>query len=449
LLSDFQKHINNKFSFLKSKKLLIAFSGGLDSLVLSHLLSVLKYDISLAHCNFRLRGIESDIDEKFALQKAKGLDIKYYVNRFDTSDYAKKNKLSIQMAARELRYTWFQEIMQDNDYDYLLTAHHADDNLETFLINLSRGTGLEGLTGIPEINQKIIRPLLVFSKIQLEKYAKAKQLRWREDISNADTKYLRNRIRHDLIPILKELNPSLIESFNQTLNNLKGSEQIIKDRVKNVQQQVFSEEKDNIKINIQKLKKLSDPRSYLFELLKAFGFTEWNDVFDLLDSQSGKQILSKTHRLIKDREFLLLEKITAKIHLQFEVLESTDQLETESFQLIFKELDSFYQQDYRKNRSNHTVYINKDLLIFPLQVRKWKKGDYFCPLGMQGKKKLSKYFKDEKLSLLEKENIWLLCSDNKIVWVINHRSDERFKITEQTKNILKVEIKGIKPQGKP
>ena len=449
MLSDFQKHINNKFSFLKSKKLLIAFSGGLDSLVLSHLLSVLKYDISLAHCNFRLRGIESDIDEKFALQKAKGLDIKYYVNRFDTSDYAKKNKLSIQMAARELRYTWFQEIMQDNDYDYLLTAHHADDNLETFLINLSRGTGLEGLTGIPEINQKIIRPLLVFSKIQLEKYAKAKQLRWREDISNADTKYLRNRIRHDLIPILKELNPSLIESFNQTLNNLKGSEQIIKDRVKNVQQQVFSEEKDNIKINIQKLKKLSDPRSYLFELLKAFGFTEWNDVFDLLDSQSGKQILSKTHRLIKDREFLLLEKITAKIHLQFEVLESTDQLETESFQLIFKELDSFYQQDYRKNRSNHTVYINKDLLIFPLQVRKWKKGDYFCPLGMQGKKKLSKYFKDEKLSLLEKENIWLLCSDNKIVWVINHRSDERFKITEQTKNILKVEIKGIKPQGKP
>jgi tRNA(Ile)-lysidine synthase len=441
LLSDFQKHINNKFSFLKSKKLLIAFSGGLDSLVLTHLFSVLKYDVSLAHCNFRLRGIESDLDEKFAMQKAKDLDIKYYINSFNTSDYAKKNKQSIQMAARELRYTWFQKLMQENNFDYLLTAHHADDNLETFLINLTRGTGLEGLTGIPEINQKTIRPLLVFSKVQLENYAKTNSLSWREDKSNADTKYLRNKIRHDLIPILKEINPSFISSFNHTLNNLKGSDHIIKDRIKNVHQQVFSEENDIIKISIQKLKKLNEPKSYLFELLKDFGFTEWNDVFDLLDSQSGKQILSKTHRLIKDREYLLLEKINSKTPRQFEILEPTNQLEIESFQIIFEEVDSFNQEVYKKNRSNHVVYIDKDLLIFPLLVRKWQKGDYFCPLGMQGKKKLSKYFKDEKLTLFEKENIWLLCSDNKIVWVINHRSDERFKITEQSKNILKVEIK--------
>ncbi len=441
MLSDFQKHINNKFSFLKSKKLLIAFSGGLDSLVLTHLFSVLKYDVSLAHCNFRLRGIESDLDEKFAMQKAKDLDIKYYINSFNTSDYAKKNKQSIQMAARELRYTWFQKLMQENNFDYLLTAHHADDNLETFLINLTRGTGLEGLTGIPEINQKTIRPLLVFSKVQLENYAKTNSLSWREDKSNADTKYLRNKIRHDLIPILKEINPSFISSFNHTLNNLKGSDHIIKDRIKNVHQQVFSEENDIIKISIQKLKKLNEPKSYLFELLKDFGFTEWNDVFDLLDSQSGKQILSKTHRLIKDREYLLLEKINSKTPRQFEILEPTNQLEIESFQIIFEEVDSFNQEVYKKNRSNHVVYIDKDLLIFPLLVRKWQKGDYFCPLGMQGKKKLSKYFKDEKLTLFEKENIWLLCSDNKIVWVINHRSDERFKITEQSKNILKVEIK--------
>ncbi len=441
MLSDFQKHIDNNFSFLKRKKLLIAFSGGLDSLVLSHLFYVMKYDISLAHCNFRLRGIESDIDEKFAIQKAKEFNKKYFINHFNTDEYAKKNKLSIQMAARELRYSWFQELIKEHDFDYLLTAHHADDNLETFLINLSRGTGLEGLTGIPEINQNTIRPLLVFPKTKLENYAKTNRLSWREDSSNADTKYLRNNIRHKLIPLLKELNPSFIDSFNHTLNHLKGSNQIVKDRIEDVRQEIFKEEKDIIEIHIEKLKKLNDPKSYLFELFKNYGFTEWNDVFDLLESQSGKQILSKTHRLIKNRDLLLLTKRSIKTNEQFEVLESTDQLEIESFQIIFKEMESNLLSVSSNKKWNQIVHIDKDLLIFPLQVRKWRKGDYFCPLGMQGKKKLSKYFKDEKLSLIEKENIWLLCSQNKIVWVINHRFDERFKITDQTKKILKVEIK--------
>ena len=449
MFSDFQKHIKNNFSFLKGKKLLIAISGGLDSIVLSNLFHKMEYDISFAHCNFHLRGIDSDLDEKFVIEKADEFNIKYYITHFNTFDHAKKNRQSIQMAARELRYSWFRELLKIHGFDYLLTAHHADDNLETFLINLTRGTGLEGLTGIPEIKNKTIRPLLPFTKIEIENYAKENNLSWREDRSNDDTKYLRNKIRHELIPIFNEINPAFMESFANTLNYLKGSDQIIKDRITNVQQQIITQEESLIKFDIEKLKKLNNPKPYLFELFRDYGFTEWNDVFDLLDSQSGKQIISKTHRLIKDRDYLLLVKRENVSSQEIEITESGHKVKVDSFNLIIEDCSNPPHQIILTKGSGGIIYIDKDLLSFPLHVRKWQKGDYFYPFGMKGKKKLSKYFKDEKLSLFEKENIWLLCSENKIVWILNRRLDERFKITEQTKKILKLEIKGIKPQGKP
>jgi tRNA(Ile)-lysidine synthase len=441
LIFDFQKHIQNNFSFLKGKKLLIAISGGLDSVVLTHLFNEMKFEISLAHCNFNLRGNESYLDEEFVKNMATVLKKEYFITHFDTAEYAIKIGASIQMAARELRYNWFNELLQNHDFEYVLTAHHADDNLETFLINLTRGTGLEGLKGIPEINNKIIRPLLSFNKLQIKEYAFKHNISWREDNSNSDTKYLRNQIRHELVPILNKINPNFMESFAHTLKYLKGSSQIVEDRIKNVQKDILIKDKELIKIDIQKLKILSNSKSYLHELLKNYGFTEWNDVFSLLDAQSGKQVHSKTHRLIKDREYLLLAELKKNEIDKMEISESCHKMKIDHFNLIFENIDASEKNFSDEINSKQIVLIDKDLLRFPLHVRKWKKGDYFYPLGMQGRKKLSKYFTDEKLSLIDKENIWLLCSENKIVWILNHRSDKRFSVSNSTKNILKVKTK--------
>lgn len=438
MLTQFSEHINTQFSFLKDKKLLIAISGGIDSVMLTHLLSQLNFTISLAHCNFRLRGKDADLDEIFVKNLAKQLQVSVFTKSFKTETIAKQEKLSIQLAARKLRYDWFDELIKEHKLDYILTAHHADDNLETFLINTIRGTGLDGLTGIPKKNKNIIRPLLPFSREQIENYAKENNIAWREDSTNAETKYLRNKIRHDVIPTLKELNPSLLTSFNQTIENLKGSRQIIDDSIEKISDEVVIPAEAGIqKFNIENLKKLENPKAYLYELLKEYGFTEWNDVTDLLDTQSGKQVVSKTHRLVKDRAFLLLTELSKeKLEQTFSVSESDIELKMQDFKL---KLSSVKTRNPKLETQN-IVYTDKDKLKFSLTVRKWKNGDYFYPLGMQGKKRLSKFFKDEKMSLLQKEKIWLLCSANQIVWVIGKRLDDRYKITDTTTNILKIEI---------
>jgi tRNA(Ile)-lysidine synthase len=328
--------------------------------------------------------------------------------------------------------------MHLHSFDYLLTAHHADDNLETFLINLVRGTGLEGLKGIPEINDRTIRAILPFTKVEIEQYANENNLTWRKDSSNLDTKYLRNKIRHELIPILNELNPSFMKSFTHTLNHLKGSNQIVKDRIQKVEEDLLTKKDDIIKFDIAKLNLLSKPKSYLFELLKKYGFTEWNDVFSLLKAQSGKQVYSKTHRLIKDRDYLLLAKLNYDNIQEIDIEKSDNRIRTDNFELVLENINLSEEKTHLVNKNKQIIHVDKDLLSFPLHVRKWQKGDYFYPVGMQGKKKLRKYFNDEKLSLIDKEKIWLLCSENKIIWVINHRSDSRFSVSNTTKNILKI-----------
>ncbi len=439
MLLDFQKHIDSHFSFLKNKKLLIAISGGVDSVVLAHLLNQLNFDVALAHCNFRLRGNASDLDEAFVQNFAKSQQNNYYITSFETENYAIKNNISIQMAARDLRYTWFDQLIKKQGFDYLLTAHHADDNLETFLINLSRGTGLGGLSGIPVINNQIIRPLLPFSRKEIEAYANANNISWREDLSNAETKYLRNKLRHDVIPLLKEINPNLLESFSKTIEHLKGSKQIVSDRINAIKKEVTIATDKSLKFNVQTLKSLNNPKAYLFEILNPYGFTEWDDVLNLLEAQSGKQVFSKTHRLIKDRAYLILDKLNIESQLNsHKINESDTNLKVENFKLKIQNTNSTSLKDL-KITNQKIIYIDKSLLTFPLTVRKWEKGDYFYPLGMRGKKKLSKYFKDEKLSVIDKENIWLLCSNNTIVWIINYRQDDRFKVIKSTKNILKIE----------
>lgn len=436
MLELLKNHIDDNLSFLNESKLLIAISGGVDSVLLTHLCNKLGLNISLAHCNFNLRGKESDADEDFVLQLAEDLDLEVFIESFDTELYAKENKRSIQMAARELRYTWFEALAEQLKFDYVLTAHHADDNLETFFINFTRGTGLEGLTGIPEVKGKFVRPLLPFSSDDIQTSAKDNNIKWRDDSSNKSVKYLRNKLRHEVIPILKEINPSLLDSFQNTLNNLRDSSDIIADSVDAfLNKTIESLDENEVKFKISEFKKVANPKAYLYESLKVFGFTQWDDVVDLLDAETGKQVFSTTHRLIKNREYLLLTSNQKDEDIEILISENENEVETPFGILLFDEADTLFRK-----RTN-VICVDKETLKYPLKIRKKHEGDVFYPIGMSGKKKLSKYFKDEKMSLLDKENTWLLCSGDDIVWVINKRADSRFKVTDSSKHILKIELK--------
>ena len=436
MLNKFNTHINSKLSFLKEGRLLIAISGGIDSVVLTHLFNDLGLNVALAHCNFNLRGDESDADEAFVLELAENLDLEVFIESFDTEIYAKKHKQSIQMAARVLRYNWFEELAEQLQFDYILTAHHADDNLETFLINFTRGTGLEGLTGIPEVNEKFVRPLLPFSSENIEAYAKEHKIKWREDSSNKSVKYLRNKLRHEVVPILKEINPSLLKSFQNTLDNLNDTADIVEESTNAVLKRAIETiDEYHIAFKISEFKKVNNPKAYLFEVFKDYGFTEWLDVLDLLDAETGKQVFSQTHRLIKNRKHLLLSEINFEVSETISISEHEKQVETPFGALFFDDADAIL------SKRTHIIFVDKDTLEFPLSIRKHKEGDVFYPLGMTGKKKVSKYFKDEKLSLIDKENTWLLCSGEDVVWVINRRADSRFRVTDNTKQILKIEFK--------
>ena len=437
MLQKFSNHINQNLSFLKEKKLLLAISGGLDSVVLMHLCNQLHLNISLAHCNFKLRNEESDLDENFVINLAQISSNQIFTINFETEKIAKNRQISIQIAARELRYNWFGELEEKHSFDFILTAHHLDDSLETFLIHLTRGSGLEGFTGIPSTNGNIIRPLLPFSRAEILEYAIENQLEWREDSSNAITKYLRNNIRHQVIPILKEINPSLLDSFANSISYLQDAQQIIDDRIEEISAKISVEKDGMLFFDISKINQLSNPKAYLYQLLKKYQFTEWNNVVDLLTSQSGKQVFSKTHVLLKDRDFLILSEVSSKKNdsESFEILEHQSQISNPIFL-------NFEVNPLKITENKQTILVVKNMLQYPLILRKWKDGDYFYPTGMEGKKKLSKYFKDEKFSLIEKEKTWLLCSaENEIIWVINHRQDRRFLANSSTENTVKITYK--------
>ncbi|WP_298223865.1 tRNA lysidine(34) synthetase TilS [Flavobacterium sp.] len=436
MLEKLRNHLNENLPFLKDKKLLLAVSGGIDSMVMVDLFHKLHYKIAIAHCNFQLRGAESFGDEQFVVDYADKNKIPVFTTKFDTKAFAEDYKLSIQLAARDLRYHWFYELLETEHYDYILTAHHADDNLETFLINLSRGTGLEGLTGIPEQNDKIIRPLLAFNRTAIETYADEDKINWREDSSNASDKYLRNKIRHDLVPLFKDLNANFIDSFQKTQSYLQQSQAMAEDAAVMVYQQVASEQGDEIHFDLKKLTQLPNYTSYLYHWLNEFGFTAWDDIYALADAQSGKQVFSKDYRLLKDRGVLIVAPISNEIeNLEFTIDKNVQDV---NFPLKL----SFCKVADTAHISNSVIFVDEEKLQFPLLLRKWKSGDAFQPSGMQGQsKKLSKFFKDEKFSLFEKENSWLLCSGNEIVWVVGFRHDERFKADAHTKKILKIEVK--------
>ncbi|SHL71145.1 tRNA lysidine(34) synthetase TilS [Flavobacterium xanthum] len=435
MLQKFQNHLLHNFQFLRGKKILIATSGGKDSMVMVHLLQHLDYEIGIAHCNFQLRGIESFGDQNFVQEYASANNISIFITQFDTKAFSEDYKISTQVAARELRYNWFYELLETEKYDYILTAHHADDNLETFLINLSRGTGLEGLIGIPEQNEKVVRPLLAFSQEEMEEYAILHGIQWREDSSNASDKYLRNKIRHHVVPLLKELNPNFLLSFHKTQGYLQQAQDMVDDAAIMVYQQVAQQDGDTIYFDLKKLQKLPNYKSYLYQWLNEFGFKAWVDIYDLVDSQSGKCVYSSEYRLLKDRDSLLLSRLNEEDEIQeYAILENQKEVNIPLNLSFCKVADISIG-------SNKTIFVDADKLHYPLVLRHWNEGDHFQPFGMDGKsKKISKLFKDEKLSLIEKESKWLLCSNTEIVWVIGLRQDERFRIDNTTKNILKIQL---------
>jgi tRNA(Ile)-lysidine synthase len=429
----FKDHIAQHFPQLRGKKLLLAVSGGLDSMVMLHLMQSVSNDVSVAHANFSLRGLESDGDEIFVRTYCQQHHIPVFVKKFETEVFANKHKLSIQQAARQLRYEWFEELCQREGFDFVLTAHHLDDQLETFLIHLVRGTGLQGLTGIPEQQGNILRPLLTFSRKELEAFAQEQLISWREDSSNQETYYLRNKLRKSVVPLLKELNPSFLDGFHHTLQHLKQSQYLADVAADEAWKSVTELKKGSISFDLKKWAVLPNPEAYLHAWFSSYGFTAWDDILHLAqNAPSGKIIYSPNYRLLKNRQQLILEPILPQPK-QFQI-ESLDAVDGEC-PLIWEKVTSFSECD------QDSIVVDADALKFPLILRRWQEGDYFYPFGMQGKKKLSKFFKDEKIPVFEKEKIWLLCSENKIIWVVGYRVDRRFQVSENTQNLLKFRIK--------
>lgn len=444
MLNSFNTYIKKEKLFSKTDKILLTVSGGIDSIVLCELFHQAGLKFGIAHCNFQLRGDESDTDELFVEELAEKYEVQFHSVSFDTSAFSKKNKMSIQVAARQLRYQWFEEIRTQFDYKYIATAHHQDDSIETFFINLIRGTGISGLHGILPKQNNIIRPLLFTGKDQIEVFAKKNKLEHREDSSNASDKYLRNKIRHQLIPLLKELNPNISQTIAEDIQRLSDTEKVYKKEITNVSSKIIKEDKNGIRISIIELKKLNPIEPYLFEFLYPLGFNSAtvDEIIESLTGQSGKQFYSATHRLIKDRDFLILEssskhQVSGQKKSNHKIKKSQKSLVIDEIKLNFKSISK--TAHYNLQTTNESVNIDLDKLQFPVEIRKWEKGDTFYPLGMKGKKKLSDFFIDKKLSIFEKENTWLLTSNNKVVWVIGLRLDDRFKVTDKTKKIYFVE----------
>lgn len=431
MFEPFKNHIETQLPNLFDSKLLVACSGGLDSTVLVQLTHQLGLDIAIAHCNFNLRGKESKADEAFVKDLASRLGLHFHSKSFDTNSELQKRGGSIQMVTRDLRYEWFETVLQSEGYDNVLTAHHLDDSLETFLINLSRGTGIDGLTGIPSQNQNVIRPMLPFSRIDIFDYAKTHKMKWREDSSNVEDKYLRNKIRHDIVPRLKELHPNFLGNFKSTQRRLRGTAAILENTKHELQSKLFKPKKGQLRIAIAELQKFDPLKEYLYLLFGDFGFTEWDDLAHLLHAMSGKRVISKTHILVKDRDDLILSELTVPNNESYLLKKGQDKLEV-PIKLKIENVETM------GSLSDNVLYVDKETLNYPLKLRKWENGDYFYPLGMKGKKKLSKFFKDEKIDRIAKESQWLLCSDDGIIWVVGRRADDRFKVRESTKDIIKI-----------
>lgn len=435
MLDQFKQHIAQKFPEIFNGKTLLAVSGGVDSMVLLHLYFALKLDFAVAHCNFQLRGTESDLDEKLVIDFCQKNNIPCFVERFDTMQFVENRKTSIQIAARELRYNWFKQICIDQNYQFIATAHHLDDQAETFLINFTRGTGIDGLVGIPEKNENIIRPLLSFSREDILKYAIENEIAWREDQSNASTKYLRNKMRHLVLPVLKEENAEFLKSFQNTLNHLKQTQLLANDAVAFFEKECVKMKDKELEIDLEKTENFNNKKHYLLQILKRYGFSSIDEIEKICISDAGKVLKNEQYTILKDRKKLIVFEEKSVLKHVFYIKSKDDVLNLP----LFINISEVETEEF--NTDKRTIFVNSNLLKWPLVLRRKKTGDYFQPFGMNGIKKVSKFFKDEKLSKIQKDNTWILENgDGKIIWIVGLRADDRFKITSNNQKNYKITL---------
>ncbi len=423
-----QRYIETHRLLSVQDKVWVALSGGADSVALLRVLMELGYSCQAAHCNFQLRGEESDRDEAFVQKLCESFFIPLQVIKFDTEDYAKSNRISIEMAARELRYDWFSKLCSQEQGSKMAVAHHRDDSVETLLLNLIRGTGINGLKGISCMNGNIVRPLLEVTREDILEYLKEIGQDYVTDSTNLEDEYQRNKIRLNLLPLMKELNPSVSESLWETMKRLSEVEKIYrKDRERRLAEAVHHPSSDEQRMEIQKIWQDVSPQTLLYEWLYPLGFnsSQIADIFQSVQTeQSGKRFFSAEWELLRDRSLLLVHRLEQASHLpevEVSILERTD---------------TFVIQT-----DKNVACLDADKVTLPLEVRQWEEGDSFVPLGMKGKKNVCKYMTDRKFSLFQKERQYVLVSEGKIVWLMGERIDHRFRVTEDTRRILFIRLK--------
>ncbi len=419
---DIARYIEKEKLFGLKDKILIALSGGADSVALFRVLVYQGYSCEVAHCNFQLRGEESERDEQFVRNLCEQFGVQSHVIRFDTKEYAAQHHVSIEMAARELRYHWFEELRKELKADVIAVAHHRDDSVETFLLNLIRGTGINGLNGIRPKNNRIVRPLLSVCREDILLYLKELKQDYVTDSTNLQDEYTRNKIRLNLIPMMAAINPSVKSSICLTAAHLSDASAIYNKVIEEGKKRVISEDG----ISIEKLQAEPSPRALLFEILYPLGFnpSQIDDVYRSLERQSGRKFFSNSWMIVRDRTYLLTKELTS------------ESLETVSEEPVITQERIPYTADFIIPRDKMTACFDADKIAYPLTLRKWQAGDRFVPFGMKGKKKVSDYLIDAKYSIFEKANKYVMCSGEQIVWLVGERIDNRFRIDEHTKNIL-------------
>ncbi|TWI99369.1 tRNA(Ile)-lysidine synthase [Mucilaginibacter frigoritolerans] len=428
---------NNLFS--ADNKILAAVSGGMDSVVMAHLLKVAGFNFSIAHCNFQLRGDEAVGDQAFCNDLALQLRVPFHTINFDTVKYVSDNKVSTQMAARELRYQWFEQLRQQHDYSVIALAHHQNDAIETILLNLTRGTGIAGMHGILPKNGLLVRPLLFLTREEIQQIITDNRLAFVEDSSNASAKYARNKIRLEVIPKLKELNPNLESTFNHNLEHFRGLELLLQQKVAELKHELFIQHDEEIHIPLAKIKMLEPKRLLLFNLLQEYGFNETSidDLISSLDKHSGRIFESAGFNLLLDRERLIISPNKTALIKPVQFTENTHEVDFGSYKLTLLHDDS----PLIVKNNPMAASVDADLLQYPLTLRTWQQGDYFYPIGMRTRKKLSDFFIDQKVPLHEKNNIPLLVNANdELIWIGGYRPDDRYKVSKNTKKVTIFEL---------
>lgn len=434
MLNAIRTHIDGYLLLTDDRPVLVGLSGGADSIALLTILVKLGYSCIAAHCNFHLRGDESMRDERFAEDFAHMLQVPFRKTEFDTIGYAARQHISIEMAARNLRYAWFEEVRRETGAQAIAVAHHRDDSVETLLMNLVRGTGIRGMSGIRPKNGYVVRPLLAVSRKEIEIWLSEQQLSYVTDSTNLSDAYTRNFIRLHVLPLLQEINPSVRQAIIRTSQHLAAAEAIYLHVVEEARRQLVGEEG---RLSISALMQYPAPDTILYELLKPYHFSRQvaDEVFQSLPKESGKTFYSPTHRLIKDRAYLLLASLDKELSGEY-TLAQEEGVWHEPIELSCRKI--VIDEDFNILKDKCIAWFDYDKLTFPLTLRRWREGDWFVPFGMKGRKKLSDYFSDHKFSRIDKERVWLLCSGENILWIIGERSDNRFCLDKTTKSVLVV-----------